>query len=88
MCWGIGRFERSIGTEDYCLFLRESQLAVCAVGWFFCLVLLSWGFLSACAEGVSVETEGLCPAGRAFFLSLNKKKQKINTGAAPLWTRF
>ena len=40
------------------------------------------------AEGVSVETEGFCPAGRAFFLSLNKKKQKINTGAAPLWTRF
>ena len=33
-------------------------------------------------------TEGFCPAGRAIFLSLNKKKQKINTGAAPLWTRF
>jgi len=31
---------------------------------------------------------GFCPAGRAFFLSLNKKKQKINTGAAPLCTRF
>ena len=31
---------------------------------------------------------GLCPAGRAIFLSLNKKKQKINTGAAPLWTRL
>ncbi|MCL2843025.1 MAG: hypothetical protein FWE28_06095, partial [Oscillospiraceae bacterium] len=28
-----------------------------------------------------------CPAGRAFFLSLNKKKQKVNTGAAPLCTR-
>ena len=34
------------------------------------------------------EAMGFCPAGRAIFLSLNKKKQKINTGAAPLWTRF
>ena len=33
-------------------------------------------------------TERFCPAGRAIFLSLNKKKQKINTGAAPLWTRL
>ena len=49
------------------------------------------GFLffgSACAEGVSVGTEVFCPAGRAIFLSLNKKKQKINTGAAPLCTRL
>ena len=29
-----------------------------------------------------------CPAGRAIFLSLNKKKQKINTGTAPLCTRL
>jgi len=34
------------------------------------------------------EAMGFCPAGRAIFLSLNKKKQKINTGAAPLCTRL
>ena len=40
------------------------------------------------AEGFLAGAAGLfCPAGRAFFLSLNKKKQKVNTGAAPLCTR-
>jgi len=40
------------------------------------------------ADSVLAQTANWsCPAGRAFFLSLNKKKQKINTGAAPLCTR-
>jgi len=39
------------------------------------------------ADSISVDAEGFCPAERAFFLSLNKKKQKVNTGAAPLCTR-
>jgi len=37
--------------------------------------------------GLAVPASWFCPAGRAFFLLLNKKKQKINTGATPLCTR-
>ena len=40
-------------------------------------------FLSACAEGVSVGTEGLCPAGRAFFLSRQKETKIRLMGCAP-----
>jgi len=44
-------------------------------------------FVRRFADFVSADAEGFCPAGRAFFLLLNKKKQKVNTGAAPLCTR-
>jgi len=49
----------------------------------------SWPLLfGVAADSISAQAKGWsCPAGRAFFLSLNKKKQKVNTGAAPLCTR-
>ena len=62
------------------LVLCRGRACVCPALGFFGSALPPRVFLAATADW-------FCPAGRAFFLSLNKKKQKINTGAAPLCTR-